>query len=251
MALNFYFARMKNLLASAILLLTLASCNNEEKPEKDNGATIDSAFAAQQKMAGNDSMPARARDTMHMVALPPVMAGDLVFQVMKDEHGNAMTAATGSKYNNVGVIFMRQRDGIYVVAEMRDSAKLTPLTEWVDRGDGDHVALMRLKLANVRLNEKKSDKLKTTMRSFKNRPYDAYFSWGDDALYSSEMVWKLYQSAVNIELCPVGTLGNFTFTGDSKIQMEKKYGGKIPVTDHAVSVDDLYKSAQLEKIYER
>jgi hypothetical protein len=196
---------------------------------------MDSSYAARKVM--QDSFPNRSNDTMHMIALPPVMEGDLVFQILDNPFCNRYGKIFGSKYNNIGIIFIRQRDKLYIVISALDSVKPVPLTEWVDAGVGDHVALMRLKNANKTLTEKRTDKLRTALKAFKAHPLDQRLSWTDDAVYPSELAWKAYHNGLKIDLCTPKKLTD--------------YNKDATPGEEAVSPDDLYNSPKLELIYER
>lgn len=241
---------MKKLVPLAAILVLFFACEEEKKEDKNGLAQVDSAFAAQQKIQ-QDMKDHRSTDTLHMVGLPPVFEGDIVFQQNEDAQSLAWQKATGSKYSNAGIIFIRPRDHLYMVMEVMDSVRVFPLTEWVDRGKDDHVALLRLKNANVIMTQKKTDRLKAGVRAYKHIPGDPYFSWGDDALYNAELVWKIYSNILKIDLCEPHKLGDFDLSGEPvKSAMDKKYNGKIPADDKAVSLDDLYHSPRLEVIFE-
>ena len=38
--------------------------------------------------------------------------------------------------------------------------------------------------------------------SFRGRPYDLTFEWSDERIYCSELVWKIYERALGIEIGP-------------------------------------------------
>ncbi|HET6992353.1 MAG TPA: YiiX/YebB-like N1pC/P60 family cysteine hydrolase [Bacteroidia bacterium] len=247
---------MKQVILFSLFTFFIFSCGEDKKNEKADSLRMDSALKA---LTSNDTVkPANAlpsttanTDTTHTIALPPVVEGDIIFQTMGDEQSMAFGKATHSKYNNVGLVFIRPRDNLYVVMECRDSLHATPLTEWVNRGQGHHVALMRLKDSNTALNEKKTNHLKMAAKPLKGKKTDLYFSWSDDAFYCSELVWKLYKQGTGIELCTPGKMSQLDLNGALvKQQMKNKYGATIPMDEQVVTPDDLYNSPKLVKIYE-
>jgi hypothetical protein len=241
---------MKKFLFLIPVSLLIFSCGSDKPEVNIDSLRTDSALKAQGSM--KPDIQTRSKDTMHMVTLPPVMEGDLVFQIDTSEQCMAFGKASGSKYNNIGMIFIRPHDKLYMVLEAKDSVHVMPLTEWVDRGQGDHVALMRVKHANQFLTPRKTADLKNQMKELKGKMNDHYFSWSDDEMYSSEMVWKVYTKALNIVLSTPRKLSEYDLTGALvKQQMQNHYKGNIPQNEKVVSPDDLYKSDQLELIYEK
>lgn len=241
---------MKNIFIFSVLAIGFFSCTEETKTVNTDSLRTDSALKAQVKK--DTLIIPHSTDTMHAIALPPVMEGDLVFQISEDEQSVAFGNACKSKYNNIGMIFMNPKNHIYMVMEAKDSIHAMPLTEWVDRGKGDHVALLRLKMANQIFNEKKTTMLKMYAKPMRGKKYDIYYSWSDEAFYSAEMIWKLYKNGANVELCKPGKLGQLDLSGTLvKQQMKNKYGAKIPVDEEAVTPNDIFNSPKLEIIYER
>lgn len=240
---------MKNLLLLPLLAFFIYSCGNGKPAVNEDSLKADSALKAQ--MAFVPPKTDRVKDTFHMVTLPPVMEGDLLFQIDTSEQCMAFGNATHSKYNNIGMIFIRPHDKMYMVLETKDSVHVMPLTEWVNRGQGQHVVLMRLKNSNMYLTDKKTEVLKKGMKTFKGKLNDHYFRWTDDEIYCSEMVWKIYHYALKIDLSTPRKLSEFDLSGPLvKQEMKNKYGNDIPKNEQVVSPDDLMRSDKLEKIYE-
>lgn len=191
-------------------------------------------------------------DTTIKEVLPVVYEGDIIMQISEKPEHIAFGKACNSKYNHVGIIFIRPRDRMYVVMEVNDSIGATPLKEWAGRGQGKHVAVLRLKNSKQILNDKKTEKLKKGAKDFRGKREDLYFSWSDDAFYSTELAWKMYDKALNIKICELGKLGDMDFT-DASIgsRMKEKYGANIPRTENFISPDAIYKSPKMTVIYER
>lgn len=59
--------------------------------------------------------------------------GDIIFQISKSEQSKAIQIATGSKYSHMGIIYKQGND--YFVYEAIQPVKLTPLNEWIKRGE--------------------------------------------------------------------------------------------------------------------
>jgi hypothetical protein len=249
MALSLLYT-MKNAALLFIATCLLFSCNEETKPviNKDSLAE-DSAFKARPGMIPKTE---RSPDTLHMVALPPVFEGDLVFQNLGDEQLMAFGEATKSKYNNVGMIFMHPRTKVYMVVDAHDSVHTTPLTEWVSAGTDQKVALLRLKNSNLLLGAKKTKALLDVAKPMKGTPYDPYYSWSDEAFYPSEFIWKVYNQGPKLDLCETGKLSDLDLSGSlTAARMKTKYGDKIPKDEKVVTPDQIYKSPKLEIVFEK
>lgn len=228
----------------------LISCGDNKPAVNIDSLKTDSALRALDARA--TSPTAINADTAHTEALPPVYEGDIVMQISEKPEHLAFGKACNSKYNHVGIIFIRPRDRMYIVMEANDSVGAMPLKEWADRGQGKHVALMRLKNSNQILNEKKTERLKKGAKDFRGKREDFYYSWSDEAFYSTELAWKLYDNTLNIKICEPGKLGDLDLSGASTAsRMKEKYGANIPKNENLISPDAIYKSPKMVVIYER
>jgi hypothetical protein len=233
-----------------LLFLFLISCGDDKSVNNDS-LRADSALKAQQMKDSAPPPVAVSKDTMHLTALPPVFEGDIVMQISEDPMLVAFGDACKSKYNNAGMIFMRPRDNAYMVLEMRDSIRFTPLQEWIDRGKDKHIALIRLKNSNQILNASKTERLKKIAKAVRGKSVDYAYSWTDAQLYSTEMVWKLYHSSLNISICEIGKRSEMNMTDAATLAVIKKmYPGGVISEEQFISPDAIYKSPKLEIIYE-
>lgn len=129
--------------------------------------------------------------------------GDLVFQTLLGTQGYAVMMASNSPYSHMG--FVHVKDGKPLVVEAIGPVKETPLSEWVERGAGHRVAVMRIK----DLPKGAAQKAYARAKKDYGRPYDFYFFKGEDALYCSELA-RLSFSAAGI------TLGSLQKVADLK-----------------------------------
>lgn len=235
---------IKYLVPLAALLLFGCTDNANDKP-------ADTLISDSAKQAIAATNAASVRDTVFQTALPPVFDGDIIFQNSRAPEAQLLHLLVGGKYNHVGIIFQRKKDGLLMVAHVLDSVQMTPLTDWVNAADSGHVCLMRLKDANKVLNEEKVNSLRQAGRVYKGVPFDPVLNWDDSGLYSSEFVWKVYNNAMRLTLCQTHTVADFDISEDEKSRLNKKYGKNVSDKDEGVSPDDIYHSPKLEVIYEK
>ncbi len=173
--------------------------------------------------------------------------GDIVFQTSRSSQSLAIQTATSSPYSHVGVVLIRK--GKPYVLEAIQPVRFTPLKAWLDHGENGHYVVKRTKqplapAAIARLHRHAKDYL--------GKPYDLTFEWSDDRIYCSELVWKLYKQAANIELAPLSRLGSFKL--DAPVVQQKlkaRYGGHIPLDEPVVAPSALFDSPQLATVATR
>jgi hypothetical protein len=62
--------------------------------------------------------------------------GDIIFQTSKSGQSKAIQLATGSKYSHMGIVYKQGND--FFVYEAVQPVKLTPLKDWIKRGENGH-----------------------------------------------------------------------------------------------------------------
>jgi hypothetical protein len=170
---------------------------------------------------------------------PAYKDGDIIFQTTKGETGLAIQLATHSKYNHCGMLFFE--DNEWVVYEAVQPVSKIALSDFNSRGTG---TVMRL--ANKSLTAADITKLKAVFKGYENKNYDLAFNWSDDRLYCSELVYKLYNKGLNIELCKPRKLSDFDLSNPLvKQKLNEKYNGHIPLNEPMVSPQDIFSSALL------
>jgi len=173
--------------------------------------------------------------------------GDIIFQTSRSSQSKAIQIATHSKYSHMGIIY--ENDGKYFVYEAVQPVKLTPLKEWIDRGENGHYVVKRLKNADEILTPETLTKMKQIGEKFKGKPYDIYFEWTDDKIYCSELVWKIYKEATNIEIGKLEQLSDFDLTNEIvQTKMKERFGDNIPLNEKVISPSAMFDSEKLETI---
>ena len=153
--------------------------------------------------------------------------GDIIFQTSKSSQSKAIQLATNSQYSHMGIIY--ENDGQFFVYEAVQPVKLTPLSEWINRGKNGHYVIKRLENADQVLTNSTLTKMKQNGGQFKGRPYDIYFEWSDDKIYCSELVWKIYKQAADIEIGQLEKLSDFDLTNEI-VHMKMKERNKENVS---------------------
>ena len=88
-------------------------------------------------------------------------------------------------------------------------------------------------------------------KSYKGKSYDIYFEWSDDRIYCSELVWKIYKGATNIEIGQLEHLSDFDLSSDIvKAKMKERYGDNIPMDEEVISPAAMFNSDKLITIAE-
>lgn len=173
--------------------------------------------------------------------------GDIIFQSSDAATNKAVELATHSKFSHVGVIFEYQGD--LQVLEATNPVSITPLAKFIKRGSGGKYAVLRLKAADDILTDEQKEQLIARGKTWVGKKYDFAFSWNDEELYCSELVYKLYDAILDIQLTEPKPLKSFDLSHPLvQQQLKIKYGDNIPYDDDMVSPQQLYESELLQVV---
>ena len=176
--------------------------------------------------------------------------GDIIFQTSKSSQSKAIQLATNSKYSHMGIVY--NQNGKFFVYEAIQPVKLTPLSDWINRGENKHYVVKRLKNADSVLNDENLKKMKSIGEKFINKDYDLYFEWSDDRIYCSELVWKMYKEAIGIEIGKLEKLRTFDLSHEAvKQKIKERYPDEIPYDEKVISPSAMFDSDQLITILEK
>lgn len=171
--------------------------------------------------------------------------GDIVFTGSKAGQGEAVSAATGSPYTHCGVVF--SREGRLMVLEAVQPVRVVPLETFMKGGSAGDFAARRLK----RMPEPAAlAQAKNWASAQVGRDYDVLFDWGDDRLYCSELVWKVFAKA-GVELCPPRKVRDYNLQHPSVRRLiEARYGSvdRLPLDGKIVAPSDLAASPILDVV---
>lgn len=173
--------------------------------------------------------------------------GDILFQTSASAQSKAIQLATKSPYSHVGILVSNGKT--LQVLEAVQPVKFTPIKHWLNRGVGGHYIIKRPIKA---LSQEQLQKLRQDSRKYLGKPYDLTFEWSNDRIYCSELVWKLYQSSVGIELAPLAKLKEFDLSSSIvKAKMKERYGNKIPFDEPVIAPAAIFDSPYLETVAEK
>jgi uncharacterized protein YycO len=227
------------------LFLLFLSCNSEKK-EKQIEVVADNLIdkLEVQKQIVKDSS----------VINSTINEGDIIFQTSTSSQSKAIQLATNSKYSHVGIIFKSTQNNKYknddfVVLEAVQPVKYTSLKEWIKRGENSHFVIKRLKNADKIVTDEAIQRMKDVGEKFVGKNYDLYFEWSDEKIYCSELVWKIYKEALNIEVGKLEKLSNFDLENKIvKDKMKERYGNKISaeqLNENVISPTTIFESDEL------
>lgn len=173
-----------------------------------------------------------------------IQNGDIIFQTSTSGQSKAIQIATGSKYSHMGIVYKQGND--FLVYEAIQPVKLTPLADWIKRGENEHYVVKRIKNSQNLLTPEALTKMKQVGEKYSGKDYDLYFEWSDSRIYCSELVWKIYKEAVGIEIGELEKLGDFNLTDKAvKQKLKERYGDNIPKDELVISPASMFDSDQL------
>ena len=174
-----------------------------------------------------------------------VQNGDIIFHTSKSRQSKAIQLATKSKYSHMGIVY--RIDGQLFVYEAVQPVKLTPIKEWINRGDKGHFVIKRLKNSDKLLTQEILSKMKQVGEKYRGKDYDLYFEWSDEKIYCSELVWKIYKEGADIEIGKLEKLSDFDLNDKIvKQMMKERYGENIPLDEKVISPVEMFNSDKLK-----
>jgi hypothetical protein len=176
--------------------------------------------------------------------------GDIIFQTSKSGQSLAIQRATGSRFSHMGLIL--HRGGKPFVLEASASVRFTPLRAWIDRGEGRHFVVKRLRGAADRFTPEVLRRAQVIGRGFLGKKYDLTFEWSDDRIYCSELVWKIYQRALGVEIGALQKLREFRLDDPAvAAKLRERYGAELPLDESVISPAAMFEWSGLELVAER
>ncbi|MBN1255892.1 MAG: YiiX family permuted papain-like enzyme [Deltaproteobacteria bacterium] len=174
--------------------------------------------------------------------------GDIIFHASQSSQSLAIQKATKSQYSHMGIIFLQ--NGTPFVFEAVGPVKFTPLRDWVARGNGKHYVVKRLANAQEVITKEAANRMVEVGELFEGKPYDLYFEWSDNRVYCSELVWKIYKQALNLEIGELQTMAEFDLT-DPLVQkkIRERFGDSVPKDEKVISPAAIFASNLLIEVH--
>jgi uncharacterized protein YycO len=174
--------------------------------------------------------------------------GDIIFHTSQSSQSLAIQKATKSQYSHMGIIFLK--NGTPFVFEAVGPVKFTPLRDWVTRGEGRHYVVKRLANAQEIFAKATVNRMAEVGELFKGKSYDLYFEWSDDRMYCSELVWKIYKRALNIEIGKLQTMAELNLS-DPLVQekIRERFGDSVPKDEKVISPAAIFASKLLFEVH--
>jgi len=176
--------------------------------------------------------------------------GDILFQESRSSNAKAVKIATNSKYTNLGIILKYK--GKFVVLESNGNVRKTDLNKFIKRGVNSWYLVKRFKNYKDVMTEENLIKLRENSNTYMGRPYDLYYGWGDEKLYSAELIWKFLKDSLGIEIAPLKKMKDYDLSNPYvKLILSQKFGKDIPLEETVISPKDILESVLLETVFPR
>jgi hypothetical protein len=229
------------------LALLLTACGDEK--QKGNEGQVNPPVMDPAPIPQDTTVSARGNDA-NAKAFSDYHTGDIIFQIRDTDYAQFVGLATKSTYNHVGIIRANKK-GQFKVLEVAGSVKLTAIEEWIAQGKEGKFVVKRFNNADTFFDEMAIMNLTGVAKGVLGKKQDAYLDWSADEFYSSELVWKIFQAGIDVEVCETQTFMDFN-VGDKAVvaRMKEHYGIAIPLDHRAVSPDALFNSSKLFTVFE-
>lgn len=171
--------------------------------------------------------------------------GDLIFQESTSRQSEMVKALTNSRWTHMGVVF-NDSSGPMVFEAVSPVGK-APLRQWIARSRNGSYAVKRLRDADTRLSQDVLARMRKLGASWLGKPYDLRFRWDDQALYCSELAYKLFDRAAGVQLGKLERAVDMNLD-DERVQqaLKKRFAGaQFDPTETVVTPDSIFKDEQL------
>lgn len=207
------------------------------------------AFPRRTKYPGSTKRARRAELTTLLITLK-LHEGDLIFHTSQSAQSRAIQLATHSPYSHCGMLL--RQGGEWQVLEAVQPVRLTPLEQWIPRGQDGHFVVKRLRDADQVLTPATLRQLKRAGLKYQGRDYDLYFGWSNERIYCSELLWKLYHDVTGHRIGELQKLREFDLSHPAvQAKLRERYGSKLPLDEPVISPARMFDSPELQTVVER
>ncbi|QKG55947.1 YiiX family permuted papain-like enzyme [Hymenobacter sp. BRD128] len=176
--------------------------------------------------------------------------GDLIFHTSLSAQSQAIQLATHSPYSYCGLLYKSGSE--WQVFEAVQPVKLTPLSNWIARGQGQHFVIKRLRDAQTALTPVALARLKAAGQPLLGRDYDLAFNWSDKQIYCSELIWKVYDRGLHRQLGQLQQLRDFDLSQPAvQAKLRERYGAQLPLSEPVISPASIFRCPALVTVVSR
>lgn len=179
--------------------------------------------------------------------VPSLLSGDIIFQTSQSLQAQAIEIATKSHISHVGCVFIKDTDTL--VLEAVQPVKLTPFKKFVARGKHKKYYIKRFKNRDSIIQTSSIELLMKQAKIHLGKNYDLLFDWSDKKMYCSELVYKIYRDALQIELGTLKKMKTFDLSHPIvQAKLKERYGKNIPLESTVISPQSIFEDERLELI---
>ena len=182
-------------------------------------------------------------DRVGLYLLSAKREGDILFQSLpRAPLADAIEGVTASPWSHCGILL--KVDGRWVVAESIGHVRYTPLYDWILRGRRFRVDSYRLK----QLPTDFRDRVVSQVELLHGKFYDIRYAPEDDEIYCSELVYKVYDRALDIKIGEWERFGDLNWKPFEAFirELEK---GPVPLDRPMITPVGLTRSDLVEKVF--
>ena len=168
--------------------------------------------------------------------------GDFIFQHLPGPLTEMIAAVTHSAYSHCGIVV--KKIGQWFVLEAIGPVKWTPINEWIARGVGENITIVRLKPQY----QKSIPRIIQEAGRYAGRPYDLQYEWDETAIYCSELIYRAVWKGAGLGLADFVSLGELDWHPYER-QIRSLAGGGLPLERLMITPDDLVHSDAVMMVY--
>ncbi len=171
------------------------------------------------------------------------MRGDLIFQSLPpNELVTAISGITHSHLSHCGLL--TKVEGQWMVIESLGTVHLTPLFTWMRRGSGAGIAVYRLPMTEIQV-----DQVIRSAQEMLGKPYDLKYDFDDEKIYCSELIYRAFERGMELKIGVLDRLGDLNWRPFEKTIL-KFEEGPVPVDRLMITPVALTKDPRLSKVFD-
>ncbi len=176
--------------------------------------------------------------------------GDIIFIKSQSTQSPALREITKSEWTHVGVILRLGK--VWKVAEAANGVEVSTLSSFVNKSRNKKYVVKRVKPNVLPMNSGQVAALKNALSRFYGDAYDIYFEWSDARSYCSELVFKAYERALQLEIGKVEVFGDLDLSGPlARLMIYERYtkrGKKLNLQEPIVTPISMLNSDLLDTV---